>query len=105
MGMVGSITVTEASGFDENNISANILKCFPNPFLNKTTISYELPSNNNVNISVTDMSGRAVLEIVKYQVKGPQYEQIDMNALPAGMYILNVNLVGIESKSMVLVKQ
>lgn len=104
-GMTGMIIVSEASSIDENNISAALLKCYPNPFSGKTTLSYSLQSNAEVRISVIDMTGRKVLETIKNQAPGNQSEQLDMNVLPAGMYILNVNLVGIESKSMVLVKQ
>lgn len=60
---------------------------FPNPFNPSTTIRYSLAENSNVNVSVYDVLGRKVLELVnEFQEVG--FHNVNFNAgkLASGIY-------------------
>jgi Chaperone of endosialidase/Secretion system C-terminal sorting domain len=77
----------------------------PNPFSEKTTISYTIPSNvKKATLAVFDLTGKMLLQ---YNLKqGKNNLQIDGNTLAAGMYLYSLLADGQEvlSKRMVLTK-
>lgn len=54
-------TVTDLIGFDANKLN---LRSYPNPFNDWATISYDLPANARVNISLVNMMGVTIRELV-----------------------------------------
>ncbi len=76
----------------EQNISVAI---YPNPATDKVTIS----GINTGQYQIADMSGKILLS-----GNVPQNQQITINTLPAGMYILNLSVNG-KSNKLKLVKQ
>lgn len=73
--------------------STNQLSVFPNPIENQMNIQYSLESGSNVNVEVSDVTGKVV-----YELKGGQQsagthdlniQTADMN-LPAGMYLVKL---------------
>ena len=97
---------------DKNNLPAEIEnKAFslsqntPNPFSEKTTISYSIPTNiNKTTLVVFDMTGKMLLQ---YNLQaGKNNLVINGNTLQAGMYIYTLLADGQEvvSKRMVLTK-
>ena len=104
----GEFTVVSDSGeFVFNNSSLNIKSSnipehfflyqnYPNPFNHMTTIGYDLPKNAMVDISVYDMKGRFVKNILKdFQTSG--HKSIQWNAtnyqdelVSGGMYLYSI---------------
>ncbi|MBT3689783.1 T9SS type A sorting domain-containing protein [bacterium] len=68
-----------------------LFPAYPNPFNPETTISYQLPQNDEVSVIIYDMMGREVTELVNgHQVSG--YHQIQWNAknISSGIYFVKM---------------
>jgi hypothetical protein len=70
--------------------------CYPNPFNEKTTLSWEQPFDENVRIELTDFQGRTIAVIEdKWYAKG-KYElelgQLSKDLKP-GFYLVNLQTV------------
>ena len=57
-----TITISDVLSSSPDNIpkEIDIGHAHPNPFNNSTSISFEMPNSENVNLSIFDMSGRNV---------------------------------------------
>ncbi len=63
------------------------LKVFPNPFSNTTTFTYTLKENQKVNLSVYDITGRIVNQLVnENQMQGEHTLSFNAAGLQAGVY-------------------
>lgn len=83
--------------FEYHNLSSDVnigmptrfelMQNYPNPFNPSTKISFELPTDGNVKLSVFDNSGKQVQELVNGQ-KNSGYYSIDFNGsnLASGVY-------------------
>ena len=81
------MTVTPVSGIINNNeipVAFSMSQNFPNPFNPATNISFSLPKSEFVNLSVYDLSGKLVDELVN-------------NNLEAGKYTTNWNAADLSS--------
>ncbi len=69
-------------------IEFNLLPNYPNPFNPQTTITYELPEEANVNLSVYDLQGRRVAVLVDGYCEAGR-RQVVWNAadMPSGVYM------------------
>ncbi len=67
-------------------------KVFPNPSNGSATISFELPSSAKVTITMMDMAGKLVKEIVsnKYS-SGAHLVIFDVEGLTNGVYLINIS--------------
>lgn len=64
------------------------LSNYPNPFTERTTIRYTLPEDDDVQLVVYDLLGRAVQHLVDgYQEAGQHDVTVDGSALPSGTYV------------------
>ncbi len=64
---------------------------YPNPFNPNTTISYDLPRDAQVNLTIFDPLGRAVATLVSGQVPAGSYQVVWKAAdLPSGVYLLRL---------------
>lgn len=80
---------------------------YPNPFNPKTTINYELRIKSFVELSVFDIYGRFIQQLVRQEQSTGIYEYtFDAGSLPSGVYFcrLTANGVSIDTKKMLLVK-
>jgi hypothetical protein len=59
---------------------------YPNPFIAYATLEYDLPSDGNINIVITNNAGQVVNTINEYQEAGPHQLKIDGSEWPSGMY-------------------
>ncbi len=61
---------------------------YPNPFNNMTTISFSIPKHQQAQLTIFDLNGREVDQLMN-EMKAPgTYEEIfDAEGLPAGMYV------------------
>lgn len=86
-------TITIASGV-QNITESNLINIFPNPFLNTFSISLNLNSDTNVELTLIDALGK---EIVYYQTKesaGVYTKVINANSLnlSSGTYLVKIKL-------------
>ena len=63
----------------------------PNPASDRITINYELNSQSNVSLSIYNLSGMAVKNIIdnKSQSAGIQQQMVDISDLKSGIYLIN----------------
>ncbi len=79
---------------------------YPNPFNPSTTISYTIPRNAHVSISVTNMLGQQVASLVNQQMpSGTHQTRFDAVALPSGLYVYTLKAGNYQqSRKMVLMR-
>jgi len=79
----------EENSLQQENI---LLNASPNPFKEETTISYELPEQGLVNISIYDYTGQRVSVLESNTLKEQGVHQIEFNAahLPSGIYVVRL---------------
>lgn len=75
------------TGIDENNTNSLNVNIYPNPFNGKTTISYTLTEDENVELTVVDITGQELLKLINQkQSKGNQSILIDASGFSSGIY-------------------
>lgn len=79
---------TTTLGIDEENIFK--VNCYPNPVINMATFSYKIDSEQLVDFSIYDLSGRLVKNL--WHKKQPQgtYKLLWQPQLPSGMYVYRI---------------
>jgi uncharacterized delta-60 repeat protein len=79
-------------GIINNSSGNNILYVYPNPILIETTLEYELTNDQEINISVFDLSGKLIkpLFVNKNVKKGVNKELLNLSGLQTGTYILKI---------------
>jgi hypothetical protein len=83
---------------------------YPNPFNPSTKIDYEIPADSKVSISIYDISGKEVQQVVNAQQKAGYYTaQFNASQLSSGTYfykltVNNANGSEVLTKKMTLIK-
>ncbi|MFT5595755.1 MAG: hypothetical protein ACI8QH_000541 [Flammeovirgaceae bacterium] len=81
------------SAEDTKFVSA--LKAYPNPATDVVTLEYNLVSSGNVNISLTDITGRVIENrIFKNQPNGTFRMDFNTSSYANGIYLYNINVSG-----------
>jgi len=79
------------TSINDDNIKAITYKLeqnYPNPFNPSTTIKYSVPENGLVNVSVFNLLGERVAELVNETLAGGEYQtDFDATKLSSGVYI------------------
>lgn len=80
-----------------------LLNVYPNPFNSNIFINYVLTTKGNIDISITDLNGKNVKNVVnKIQEKGNYFVNIETDNLKKGTYFLTISSQGkITSKKIV----
>jgi len=80
------------------------VKCYPNPFISSTTITWLLPQDAHVVLKVYDFTGHEVKTLVDGRMaKGEHIVKFDATGLPAGVYFYQLRIDGrIETKKMIM---
>ena len=61
---------------------------YPNPFNSNTQITYSLPRAGNIRLSIYDVNGQEVAELInKYQYRGTYTIQWDAGEYASGIYL------------------
>ena len=100
-GLVGAgiIDIEAAIGHNlDNNYKLQItnyklMECFPNPFNPKTTISYQLPTPSSVQLTVYNVNGQLVEQLVSsssWQEAGNHRVGWDATNYPSGVYFVKL---------------
>jgi hypothetical protein len=107
-----NVLVLKTNTVGVNNISTviptehKIYTNYPNPFNPVTRIKFEIPRDEFVKITVYDLSGKAVTELVNERLKAGVYET-DFNgaSLASGTYFYRIEAANfVETRKMVLIK-
>ncbi|MBN2858181.1 MAG: T9SS type A sorting domain-containing protein, partial [Candidatus Delongbacteria bacterium] len=102
-----------ATGFvgieDQENttIASTLYQNYPNPFNPETTISYSLVEEAEVKLTVFNMAGREVAELVSVrQAKGNHSVNFNGENLTSGLYFYRLSVDGkqLQSKKMMILK-
>jgi len=83
------------------------LSCYPNPFNDETVISYSIPKDDNISITVYDISGRQVASLIDgYQTAGTYSITFNAKDLVSGVYFVRLEVDGGQSmvQKLVLMK-
>lgn len=109
-----SFTIKNTVGITQLNSFAekfDIYQNYPNPFNPSTTIRYSLPGRSNVNLTIFNIAGQKVIQLVNEQLSAGTYESIwngktsSGETLPSGIYISTITTdYGVKSGKMLLVK-
>jgi len=96
--------VTSVAGIAPEN--TRLIGNYPNPFNPVTTISYELPANTHVTLTISDVIGREVARLVDgFQEAGYKSVKFDGSNLASGMYFYRLQAGGfVETKRLILMK-
>ena len=69
------------------DIDVEMVSCFPNPFNDKTSINYRLDNSSFVNLSIFDVSGKRVANLVNENQNGGDYKVVwNPKVASAGIY-------------------
>jgi beta-glucosidase len=84
--------ITSIDPVDAHIYSYELHQNFPNPFNPNTTITYDLPEYSHVSISLFNMLGQEVEEIINQSQQAGRYSiQFDGSNLPSGIYYYRLN--------------
>jgi hypothetical protein len=87
----GTMTSVQENATPLISSSYKLYPAFPNPFNPSTTISYSLPQSGQVNVSVYDLLGRTVVNLVdEFQGKGSHSVLFEPQNLPSGVYFVKL---------------
>jgi PKD repeat protein len=82
-----NIIYFDNTGIVENQNNLMKIKVMPNPFTDKTTLSYTLTENKHIRLSITDITGKELKVLCNSkQGKGEHSILINLEAFPAGIY-------------------
>ncbi|KAA3614187.1 MAG: T9SS C-terminal target domain-containing protein [Calditrichaeota bacterium] len=87
--------------------SFNLFQNYPNPFNPTTTISYQLKTKSNVQLTIYDISGREVKTLVnKRQTAGQHSVDFDASGLSSGIYFYRLSTSSgfVQNRKMVVLK-
>jgi hypothetical protein len=89
-----AINVSLVSGIgDMQSYSGLELKNHPNPFISNSTISYSLPFDGNVTLTIRNLAGQVVKTLVsEMETKGNYVLNIDLGNLQSGVYLATLSL-------------
>lgn len=89
LGIVALGTAESVVGVKEiNAISA--LSAFPNPANNNVTLSYNLTNTSNVEVTIYDVTGKAVKTITETATVGSNSTKVDLSSFESGIYMYSV---------------
>lgn len=87
-------------------VSNSISQNYPNPFNPKTYIGFEIAKSGNVSITVYDILGNTVAEIVNSELNAGSYSvEFDGSQLSSGIYFYKIRTAGFtDTKKLILTK-
>lgn len=85
-GMDGQFTASSSTGIKEQK--SNSFSIYPNPVKNNLNIVFKENIINFIEWNITNLSGKVIFE-EKMEIKKKE-NNIDLNELPAGVYIFNM---------------
>ena len=105
-----NFSITTVSGISNQSaepLSFSLSQNYPNPFNPSTMINFVIPQKSAVSLSVYDMSGKLVAELINNETKteGSYAYEFDGSRLSSGMYVYRLTAGKFtETRKMILVK-
>lgn len=97
--------LSRSSGGSEDTKSYALYQNIPNPFRGVTTIYFELPKDEEVKISLFDLSGKLIRSARLSGVKGLNYYEVNMDADQSGIIYYQLETTDfIATRKMVVIK-
>lgn len=88
-GVFGNIRSVSVNELD--NSSFRFRPVYPNPVQNELNLSYTLKKDATVSVIIRDMAGRMLIQQAPArQMEGNQLQQLPMDALPSGVYFVEL---------------
>jgi pimeloyl-ACP methyl ester carboxylesterase len=86
------ISTVSVSNWESNeNKALNLDQNYPNPFEEKTTVSYSINTRTKVILQISDLSGRSIRQLVNtVQSAGTYKMEIDGSSLNSGVYLIEL---------------
>lgn len=102
----GSTILGTGENISELPYEYNLYQNYPNPFNPVTNIAYDLPQNSQVKITIYDVTGRQLQELVnEYQTAGKYSISFNAMKLSSGIYYYKIQAGDFSSvRKMMLVK-
>lgn len=75
---------------------ATDISLYPNPARDRATVSLDLQTDADVQLSLYDLSGRRVMHDTYSLAAGTQHIKLDLGVLPRSLYILKLDGEGIQ---------
>lgn len=83
------------SGIAEDLTAVSFFEAFPNPAAGTLNLAFRLEESADVNVRISDINGREIQRNAIGRLNtGAQIVQMDVNALPAGLYFYTVEVNG-----------
>ena len=86
-----SIDITRLTNVDENVIKGENIKVYPNPARDQLIVEMELQQEQDINISLVDILGNELKSQTEC-CSGSLQTVMDIEPLPAGIYILKIKI-------------
>jgi len=105
-GILRDIVITDVSEPYEVPVSSSLFQNYPNPFNPLTTLSFTIHQSSLVNLSVYDLLGREVAELVNEE-KGPGIYEVrwDATGQASGVYFYRLSTTDfVQTKKLVLLR-
>ena len=74
--------------------NGSLFSVYPNPVIDKASVSIELDRETKLNFSITDSKGAVVRQVQRILPAGTSQVNIDMGGLPSGSYTLFAQMNG-----------
>lgn len=100
-------TATGISNQEAAPLTFKLAQNFPNPFNPTTMINFVVPQKSTVTLSIYDMSGKLVSQLIENEIKteGSYTYEFDGNNLASGMYVYRLSAGKFtETRKMILLK-
>jgi plastocyanin len=112
LGMVGTITATMPTAINDQKINLstfNLYQNYPNPFNPSTVISYSIPSESQVNLTVYNSLGQQVVELVNQDQSAGAHSVVFnssvLSGLSSGIYFYRLKAGSMDkTRKMLLIK-
>ena len=76
---------------DQLQVAGYRLQIYPNPAMGISNINYQIPNTKHVKLSLLDLYGKEIILIVdEVQTNGEHREQLVLDNLAAGIYLLKL---------------
>jgi len=83
---------TSVAEIDPSSRQIMLFQNMPNPFNQQTTISFYIPENGPVRLTINDLSGREVQVLLNETLPAGNHQYVfDANLLPSGVYLTNLS--------------
>lgn len=100
------VDITLAVGIGDIDANGNgIMKMYPNPTVDQTTLKFQTSGNIQVEMKVMNTMGQVVLaENLGTQADGVHYQQINTSNLEAGVYLVTLQMGDVAHTSRLIVQ-